>query len=195
MRNFDEILRDMKSRGMKTPGDKVFISVPWAREVLHDVMSRLLSREGKTLTWLPEYDKVVAWLENNNGRGLFLFGSCGRGKSLLCRYAIPVILMERCRKIVSVFDIQDMYSDLDSVLKKRIISLDDIGTEEIIVKYGERRDAFPEIIDRAEKNGNLVIVSTNLNQEKLQERYGARILDRIKSTTTRVMFEGKSFRK
>ena len=195
MRTFDEILKDMDARGMKVPGKKVYISIHEAKNILHGVMSGLLAGEGRTLTWIPEYDKVASWLENNKGRGLFLFGNCGRGKSLLCRYAIPIILMEYCRKIVSVFDIQDMYSDLDSVLKKRIISLDDIGTEEIIVKYGERRDAFPEIIDRAEKNGNLVIVSTNLNQEKLQERYGARILDRIKSTTTRVMFEGKSFRK
>ena len=195
MRNFDEILNDMKSRGMKTPGDKVPIRVPDAKNVLRHVMGQILSREGRELQWIPEYDKVARWLSDNQGRGLFLFGNCGRGKSLLCRYAIPAILMECCRKIVSVYDIQEMNADIDGALRKKIVALDDIGTEEVSIKYGDRRMAFAEIMDMAEKNGNLVIVSTNLDAEKLKNRYGDRVLDRIKSTTARIMFEGKSLRK
>lgn len=195
MRNFDDILSDMKSRGMKTPGDKVCFRVPEAKDVLRHVMGQLVAKEGKSLQWLPEYDKVAQWLSDNQGKGLFLFGNCGRGKSLLCRYAIPIILMECCRKIVSVYDTQEMNSAIDEVLRRKIVSLDDIGTEELSVKYGERRMAFAEIMDMAEKNGNLVIVSTNLGSDKLRERYGDRVLERIKSTTLRVMFEGKSLRK
>ena len=195
MRNFNEIIKNMQSIGMKVPGDKVRFKIPGARDVLHEVMANILSREGKELTWLPEYDKVARWLSDNEGRGLFLFGNCGRGKSLLCRYAIPIILMEYCRKIVSVYDIHEMNANIDDVLHRKIVALDDIGTEEVSVKYGERREAFGEIMDMAEKNGNLVIVSTNLDAGKLQNRYGPRVLDRIKSTTLRVMFEGKSLRK
>ena len=195
MRNFDDILSDMKSRGMKTPGDKVCFRVPEAKDVLRHVMGQLVAKEGKSLQWLPEYDKVAQWLSDNQGKGLFLFGNCGRGKSLLCRYAIPIILMECCRKIVSVYDTQEMNSAIDEVLRRKIVSLDDIGTEELSVKYGERRMAFAEIMDMAEKNGNLVIVSTNLGSDKLRERYGDRVLERIKSTTARIVFEGKSLRK
>lgn len=195
MKSFDDILDELKQRGMKTPGDKVNFHVPEAENTLKYVMDKLLQKEGRKMAYLPEYGHVASWLDNNQGRGLFMYGNCGRGKSLLCRYAIPIILLKCCRKVVSVYDIQDMNNNLDDILKKKIISLDDIGTEEGIVKYGERRDAFPEIMDMAEKNGNLVIVSTNLGLSELGERYGDRVVDRIKSTTVRVLFEGESLRK
>ena len=127
-------------------------------------------------------------------RGLFLFGNCGRGKSILCRFALPAILLKYCRKVVTVLDIQDMNRDIDLALSKHILSLDDIGTEEISVKYGERRLAFAEIMDAAEKQGKLVIVSTNLGESELRERYGDRVLDRVRAITTRVLFTGKSLR-
>ena len=184
----------MKAHGMKLPNDKVYISVPNARTVLRNAMSYFLSLERRQAAWLPEYEKVAAWLSSNNGRGPFLFGNCGRGKSILCRFALPAILLKYCRKVVTVLDIQDMNRDIDLALSKRIVSLDDIGTEELSVKYGERRMAFAEIMDAAEKRGNLVIVSTNLGSKEIAERYGDRVLDRILSTTARVLFTGKSFR-
>ena len=49
-------------------------------------------------------------------------------------------------------------------------------------------------MDRAEQNGNLVLVSTNLNARGIINRYGERTLERIKSCCKRVMFTGQSFR-
>ena len=60
--------------------------------------------------------------------------------------------------------------------------------------YGNERHAFPELMDRAEQNGNLVLVSTNLNARGITDRYGERTLERIKSCCKRVMFTGQSFR-
>ena len=193
-RTFDEILAEMRAHGMKMPPQRVRIAVPHARETLEAAMRYFIGQEGREAVWLPEYDKVAAWLSGNQGRGLFLFGNCGRGKSVLCRHALPAILLECCRKVVSVFDMQDMNRDIDLVLSKHILAIDDIGTEEQSVKYGERRMAFAEIMDSAEKHGKLVIVSTNLGENELRERYGDRILDRIRSTTTRVRFSGASLR-
>ena len=191
---FDAIVEEMKAHGMKLPSDKVYISVPNARTVLQNAMRYFLSLERRQAAWLPEYEKVAAWLSSNGGRGLFLFGNCGRGKSILCRYALPAILLKYCRKVVTVFDIQDMNRDIDLALSKHILSLDDIGTEELSVKYGDRRLAFAEIMDAAEKQGKLVIVSTNLGESELRDRYGDRVLDRIRAVTTRVLFTGKSLR-
>lgn len=193
--NFDKVIEEMRNHGMKLPNERTTIAVPNAQQVLSGAMKYFLSRyEGRESVWLPEYDNVAKWLSDNNGRGLFLYGNCGRGKSYLCRYAIPAILLKYCRKVVSVFDIQDMNRDIDLMLSKHILALDDIGTEEISIKYGERRMAFAEIMDAAEKQGKLLIISTNLNDKDIRERYGDRILDRIVATTTRVLFTGKSLR-
>ena len=49
-------------------------------------------------------------------------------------------------------------------------------------------------MDNAEKNGNLVIVSTNLDREGLENLYGSRVIDRIRSTMIAIPFNGKSMR-
>lgn len=190
-----DIVEQMKAHGMKLPAERVNISIPGAKDILMEVMNYFIECEGKEFLWIPEYDHVANWLENNNGRGLFLYGNCGRGKSILCRYAIPAILMKYSRKVVSVFDVNEMNNNLDDVLRKHIISLDDIGTESAKNNYGEKRIAFAEIMDAAEKFGKLVIVSSNLGKQELIDRYGERVFDRIKSTTARVLFNGESLRR
>lgn len=195
MKSFEQIAGDMRSLGMKLPAEKITIAIPDAAGTLKAAMDYFIGLENRTLQWLPEYDRVAEWLAGNRGRGLFLFGSCGRGKSVLCRYAIPAILLHRMHKVASVYDVQEMNRDLDTVLSKHIISLDDIGTEEMSVKYGERRLAFAEIMDAAEKYGKLLIVSTNLSAEQLRKQYGDRVVDRIRSTMWRIPFNGESLRK
>lgn len=192
---FGDIVEQMRAHGMKLPVEKVNIAIPSAKQILLNAMKYFIGCEGKELVWLPEYEHVAAWLENNNGRGLFLYGNCGRGKSILCRYALPAILLKYSRKVVSVFDVNDMNNNLDDVLRKHIISLDDVGTESVKNNYGEKRIAFAEIMDAAEKFGKLIIISTNLGKQELIDRYGERVFDRIKSTTARVLFNGESLRK
>ena len=190
--SFEEVFSEMRKMGMKAPMSSVRIKVPNARTMLYAGLKSVI---GENAVWLPEYEKVAEWLTDNKGRGLFMFGNCGRGKSLLGRYVLPAIILSCCQKVVNVFDMQDLNANLDLALKKHLVSLDDVGTEEMAVKYGERRMAFPEIMDAAEKCGKLVIVSTNLGESELRERYGDRILDRIKALTFRVCFNGESLRK
>lgn len=84
--------------------------------------------------------------------------------------------------------------DPEEVFNRKLLALDDIGTEEIAVNYGTRRDLFPELMDMAEKYGKVVIASSNLDSEQLLERYGSRTMERIMATMKRVKFQGKSFR-
>lgn len=194
MKNFKETLFDMQQHNIPLPAGKVEIRIPLARQILTDMLTLFLEREGRQLIWLPEYDQVAEWLSDNEGRGLFLYGNCGRGKSLICRYVIPAILLTYCRKVVSVFDVQQMNRDVDLVLSKHIIYIDDIGTEEVSNHYGNRRMAFAEIMDAAEKQNKLVMVSTNLDISGLRAMYGDRVVDRIRSTTRRIVFGGDSLR-
>ena len=195
MKCFKEIAAQMRQHHMPLPDSKVQIKVPDAPTVLNNALSYFLGTENAEAQWLPEYEAVADWLTDNQGRGLFLFGSCGRGKSLLCRYVLPAILLSCHNKIASVFDAQEMNRNLDFALSRHILSLDDIGTEEISNVYGNKRMAFAELMDAAEKYDKLLIVSTNLSVAEIQKRYGDRVLERIKSTTKRVLFRGDSLRK
>lgn len=194
MNDFDNILRTMQAHGMKLPDSKIHIHVPHARTVLRHTLSGFLKHQGRKLQWLPEYEEVAGWLADNRGCGLLLYGDCGRGKTLLCRYALPAILLQHCSKLVSVYDMQQANSDIDNVISKRIISLDDVGTESVSVQFGRRRIAFAEIMDAAEKHNKLLIISTNLNAGQILNYYDKRVLDRLRSTTQRIPFEGQSLR-
>lgn len=194
MSSFDDLMAQMQRHNMKLPTEREMVRLPNAKRLLHSVMSHFLSLENKPLQWLPEYDQVANWLTDNQGRGLFLYGNCGRGKSLLTRHVLPAILLAGLRKVVNVYDIQDMNRELDELLTKRFIALDDVGTEEVINHFGNRRMAFAEVMDVAEKQGKLLIISSNLQQQELLERYGQRVVDRLKAITQRVLFVGNSLR-
>jgi DNA replication protein DnaC len=195
MNDFDNIISAMLVHGMKLPAPRIQINIPQARNVLRNTMAGFLKMEGRLMQWLPEYDEVASWLTDNKGRGLFLFGDCGRGKSLLCRYVLPAILLSHCQKVVSIYNMQEVNNDIDEVLSKRIISIDDVGTESVSIQFGRRRIAFAEIMDAAEKDNKLLIISSNLNADEILKYYDTRILDRLKSTTLRIPFEGQSLRK
>jgi DNA replication protein DnaC len=88
----------------------------------------------------------------------------------------------------------EVNADPEKVLSKRIIALDDIGTEDASVKFGEKRMVIPEILDEAEKYGKLLLITSNLGSKELVSKYGSRIFDRLIETTIGIEFQGKSFR-
>lgn len=194
--DYAEVLRQLRVEGNPTPSKRIRIAIPNAREELEKAMTVVMSSMGETLVWLPEYDRVAEWLSDNHGKGLLLFGSCGRGKSLLVRYAIPMLIRAFCHRIVSVVDCGSNQGSIDEILRRKLISLDDIGVEVDRVDYGTRRNIVVEAINKAQDDtGTMLIISSNLSAEAIRDRYGDRILDRIKYLCRRVAFNGKSLRK
>lgn len=156
---------------------------------------------GDSYKWLPCYEGVVNWLNDNERKGLLVFGGNGLGKSLICRKIIPVIFYYHLKKEYFVADAIDLGDYFKNAIDNyRIIRsdcplfIDDFGVESIINEYGEKHDLFSEIVDRSEKNGRLLILTTNLTPEEIGERYGLRTLDRLRAITKAVKFEGKSMR-
>lgn len=143
--------------------------------------------------WLPEYDIVVEWLSDNKMKGLLAVGDYGRGKTLICYDIIPDILENfgiKCFR-TSAYSLE---RDLDGILSSNVLVIDDVGVEGIYNRYGTKRDLMCEIIDNAERNAVLLILTTNLTIQELTERYGARIIDRLKSIAVPIVFKGESLR-
>ena len=150
---------------------------------------------GDLAKWNPEYDEIAEWMTDNKGRGLLCLGSCGRGKTLICAKILPLILNHYCKKILRVYDAKEMNSKTDEVLSKWLTVIDDLGTESISVKFGEKRIIFSELCDMAEKKGYFLVVTTNLSIDELREKYGERTIDRLRVITKPVLFSGESLRK
>lgn len=156
---------------------------------------------GDNYQWLPEYDKVVDWLTDNDNRGLLVFGSNGRGKSVICTKIIPVIFKFYLKLEYFYFDASDLSAcnknDIDHYnihYSNSPIIIDDIGVESITGNYGEKIDLVSEIIDRCEKRSRLIILTTNLTPTEITERYGLRTFDRLRGLTRSIKFNGESLR-
>lgn len=190
--NYENVLQDLRGIGFCPIPEKVQICIPNAKDVLWQGIRHFT---GGNARWLPEYDEVAAWMSTNQGRGLLCLGSCGRGKSLICAKILPVLLNFYNRRIMPVFDAQEMNRIPDEVIKNKLMVIDDLGTENVSVKYGERRMVFPELCDAAEKQGKMIVVTTNLSLSELRDKYGERTIDRLRAVAKPVLFSGESLRK
>ena len=190
-------LKDMLDAGIDVPEKRVFISIQEADKWFHGAMSQVLNHFNRQYIKTEEYDPIIEWLSDNEGLGIAIMGNPGSGKTIITRFVIPYILHKARNLNVKYFnaidikksaDIKAIYSD------NKIIAIDDIGVEEVVSEYGSKIDAFPEIMDRVEKDNKLLIINTNLDQESFKKRYGVRAYDRLKSCLKPVVLTNKSFR-
>ena len=190
--DFKQIIKNLEDIGFTIEPDRVYIKISDARNHLWGGIKYFTGEDAR---WLPEYEQVAEWLSDNQGRGLLCLGNCGRGKSLICGKIMPILLNGYCKLLISCYNAQQMNADMDQVINKHLVYIDDIGTEGISIKFGERRMAFSELVDEAEKRGALLLLTTNLSIGELREKYGERTIDRLKAITKMVKFVGESLRK
>lgn len=199
----------MRENGIKLPVRKQHYrcDAHEAKQDLIRAMEFLLLYEKKELVWLPEYDQVVDWLSDTQGKGLFLYGDCGLGKTLLASQAIPMLFKMYFDEKLDFFPATKLchtyekpWADtrywIDYFLRSGKLNLiiDDVGTEFQLNDYGTKREPFAELMDEAQRRKSLLIITSNLTIDQIESRYGTRTLDRIKQTTRRIKFSGNSLR-
>lgn len=201
---FSQGVASLHNHGFDPYPQRLHIQIPQAREQLAAGLRYYLGADAK---WLPCYDEVSAWLSDNKGRGLLCVGDNGLGKTLICQNIIPVLLQQNVRKIVKTYSALDMNLKIDELLRTKLLGIDDVGTEPLeTISHGVRRIAFSELVDASEKQGTLLILTTNLRTNhgadragnaipSIEDRYGLRTYDRLKAVVKSVTFKGKSFRK
>lgn len=161
----------------------------WGHELIDEGLSFYVGKH----EWLSCYDDIVGWLSDNKCKGLFCVGDFGLGKTVICTQIITAMLDEWKWDYISV-SAYEMSRKIDEIKRHDIIIIDDIGVEGESVIYGERRQIFNEIVDFAEKNALLLILTSNLSADELVRKYGIRTVDRLKDMTVAVVFEGESLR-
>ena len=154
---------------------------------------RLVDKTFTKYKHLPEYNEVIKWLSDTEGKGLFLIGNCGRGKSVILTGVIPLIFNAKKGKILKPIPARKLHTITE--YKTPFIVVDDIGTEEIVNDYGTKIDAVENAIFEAEDDLKLLLLTSNLDASAIKQRYGDRIYDRIRRLCKVVFMKGDSLRK
>lgn len=194
---FKNLVSQMRDTGYPQEIDRVQISIPNAEKRLRGGLQYVVNmKSGCNAEWNERnYRPIVDWMTDNKGKGLLMLGGCGLGKSVIGMYILPLLIKDVHKKVVNIFSAQELNKKIDEILKLHIIYIDDIGTEDNLNSYGNKRMPFAELCDDAEKKGKLLILTTNLSIDELTERYGDRVVDRLIATTKAVPFTGDSLRK
>ncbi len=148
--------------------------------------------------WSADYDKIAAWLTDNDGRGLLLAGGVGNGKTMMIRSVIPYIIRSCYGLVIHYSTAVQLASDEEKKRRKRfevvLDAVDDLGTEDIRTYYGQVEIPFAMILDEVDQKGGLIIASTNMSIESLKAKYGERTYDRMLKSLKFVSFTGDSLR-
>ena len=195
MKDFD-IIEEMHRLNIKPPVGLFKLNIDKAKEKLTKCLKSIVNSLNRDYKHNKAYDEVADWLNNNKNKGLLLMGQCGLGKTLLTKYVIPFIIKKEYSKVFYVVDAASLKTkeQVDEAMQYKMIVLDDIGTEDVIQDYGNKIDAVPLIVDSAEKEGKLLLISTNLTASQLRERYGDRTTDRLRGLCRQISITGRSYR-
>lgn len=140
-------------------------------------------------------EKVCNWLRNNHGKHLCLCGGVGTGKTLMACEIIPILFNMQFSKIFTCIKAVDLHKCLSVAKFNKFVVIDDFGTENDAIEFGQKTNQFNEWIDTLARRECLVIITTNLNAEQIKQRYGLRTYDRIRGLFEVITTNEKSLRK
>lgn len=162
-----------------------------------------------TKTGLPilTQEELSKFLEVST-KGVIILGNVGVGKTHLLNEYISknysnyknFQLLWSTDELVDEYDssptkqkhIQEL---LQYQFQNRIpLFLDDLGTEEVLGYGVNRIDVIKRILYRVYRDNIKFYGTSNLNMEELKERYGTRIVNRIKDRFHIIVLEGKDWR-
>lgn len=134
-----------------------------------------------------DINKVARWLTSAGMRhGLIISGGVGTGKTTLARamwmvmqyHGAPAkgVPADRIGTIYKTSE-QEEYYRLKNASR---LFIDDLGTEYASVKnYGEEASPMLDLINTFHRSGRTLIITTNLTEDSILERYGSRIASRL----------------
>jgi DNA replication protein DnaC len=149
---------------------------------------------------------AARWMREGKS-GLLLTGSVGTGKSkLLQAIQMLTIYYTAGRQGIKIFSAPEICelarsgNDDDMEYYRRLktydqLGIDDLGAEPVTVKsWGTELSPVIDILYARYDSGKVTIITTNDGIEKLKEKYGERIHDRLCEQYDRITFNFKSFR-
>lgn len=180
---------------------------------------RYLTEAYKKEAGIDELDEAAAdhinqmcqWLLNSDKWGVIMMGSVGNGKTTLMNATMSLLNTaysntpgeNGMRKRFTILNMpakdiaaasrkgEDVYGD--NIV---VCGIDDLGEEpKEVWSYGNAITPIIDILEERYKNRKITLVTTNLDAEGLNKKYGDRVTDRLREMMQVIVFTNPSYRK
>ena len=154
--------------------------------------------------------RAAKWLTGQHKPGLIMYGAtCGTGKTTLASaitnlinilYDTPYSVQRKKVYRTTAMDLIKTYADnpahYRNLVSNELLFIDDLGSEPTSVKiYGNECSPVTELLYARYDHMGWTLITSNLTDEQIKQRYGVRIDDRLSEMAERMYFKGTSYRK
>ena len=161
----------------------------------------------KLIAWFIKDEETAKKSSVSLDKGILLVGPVGCGKTALmnsCRFLLKAEerhIMKPCREVTLEF-INNGYDIFHRYTKgsfsphgyiPKTYCFDDLGLENVMNYYGNQCSVMGEILlsryDLFHSNTMLTHITTNLNSDEIEERYGDRVRSRCRELFNLIVFD------
>lgn len=191
IQRINDVISELERQGFKLKENENIV-IDNAKEKIKIIGKILL----EDFVMLDEYKQIAEFFQNGtNGRSLALIGGCGTGKTFFTTKILPVLLKMELNKQCTIIKATELADNLHKYMRQNYLIVDDVGTEEDINNFGNKKHQFAEWVNSIEYRDCFTAISTNLNGEQIKQKYDQRTYDRIKGNFKVILFKNQSFRK
>lgn len=130
--------------------------------------------------------------------GVIITGKYGCGKTHFVKsLGLPFKFFDmNLPEVIEQLDWKGGYAPYINEIMDGNVFIDDLGAEQLFNEYGTKRDIIAEFICRYHVVGKgRLFITSNLNGNQLLDRYGGRVIDRLKELCVPAKMVGESKRK